>query len=58
VHPSLGDAEAQAMEPESWQVRKTDFDFVVSQEAREIIESEGIVLLDYRPLQDVWKRAL
>ena len=34
VHPSLGDAEAQAVEPGAWQVRKTDFDFVVSPEAR------------------------
>ena len=26
VHPSLGNAEARAMEPTSWQVRKADFD--------------------------------
>jgi chitin disaccharide deacetylase len=58
VHPSLGNAEAQAMEPDSWQVRKTDFDFVISQEAREIIDSEGIILLDYRPLQEAWRQAL
>jgi chitin disaccharide deacetylase len=58
VHPSLGNAEAQAMEPESWQVRKTDFDFVTSPEARQIIEEEGIVLLDYRPLQQIWRDAL
>jgi predicted glycoside hydrolase/deacetylase ChbG (UPF0249 family) len=58
VHPSLGNAEAQAMEPDSWQVRKTDFDFVISQEARDIIDAEGIILLDYRPLQEAWRRAL
>jgi predicted glycoside hydrolase/deacetylase ChbG (UPF0249 family) len=51
VHPSLGDAEAQAIEPASWQVRKTDFDFLISQEAREILDEEGIVLIDYRVLQ-------
>jgi predicted glycoside hydrolase/deacetylase ChbG (UPF0249 family) len=51
VHPSLGDAEARAIEPASWQVRKTDFDFLISQEAREILDEEGIVLIDYRALQ-------
>ncbi len=54
VHPSLGDAEARTMEPHSWQVRKTDFDFLMSAEARELLEAEGIVLLDYRPLQELW----
>ena len=56
VHPSLGDAEAQAMEPDSWRVRKADFDFVVSDQARDIVAAEGIVLVDYRPLQHAWSR--
>jgi len=55
VHPGLGNAELQAIEPESWQVRQTDFDFLVSREARSIIEQEGIVLLSYKPLQKVWQ---
>ena len=54
VHPGLGNAELQAIEPESWQVRQTDFDFLMSREAREIIQQEGIVLLGYKPLQKVW----
>lgn len=54
VHPSLGDAEAQALEPESWQIRRADFDFFVSQEAHDLLEKEGIVRLDYRALQKVW----
>jgi chitin disaccharide deacetylase len=53
VHASLGDAEAQAMEPGSWQVRKSDFDFLISPVARDILAAEGIVLLDYRALQQV-----
>ncbi len=53
VHPSLGDAEARAMEPEGWRVRKTDFDFFTSPEARAILAEEGIVLMDYRALQRV-----
>ena len=56
VHPGLGNAEAQAMEPTSWQVRKADFDFLVSQRARDLVETEGIVLVDYRPLQHAWSR--
>ena len=56
VHPSLGNAEAQALEPDSWQVRKTDFDFLISQEAHDILKEEGIFLLDYRPLQTLWSR--
>lgn len=51
VHVSLGDAEAQAMEPATWQVRKTDFDFLISPQARDVLTEEGIVLLDYRALQ-------
>jgi chitin disaccharide deacetylase len=56
VHPSLGDEEAQAMEPDGWQVRKADFDFVVSSEARATVDEEGIVLLDFQALQALWAR--
>jgi predicted glycoside hydrolase/deacetylase ChbG (UPF0249 family) len=55
VHPAVGTPEMQAIEPESWQVRSTDFDFLISQEARSIIEQEEIVLLSYKPLQKVWQ---
>lgn len=51
VHPSLGDAEAQAMDPTSWGVRKADFDFLTSPEARAILDEEGIALMDYRAIQ-------
>ena len=54
VHPGLGTPELQTLEPESWQVRQTDFDFLMSGQARQIIEQEGIVLLSYLPLQKVW----
>ncbi len=56
VHPSLGDAEAQAMEPESWQVRKADFDFLISPEAKRILAEEAIVLVDYRAVQQLLPR--
>jgi predicted glycoside hydrolase/deacetylase ChbG (UPF0249 family) len=56
VHPSLGNAESQALEPDTWQIRKADFDFLISPEAREIMDEERIVLLDYRALQAAWTR--
>jgi predicted glycoside hydrolase/deacetylase ChbG (UPF0249 family) len=55
VHPSLGDAESQAIDPGGWQVRRTDYDFLMSPEASDIIRQEGIILLDYKPLQQVWQ---
>jgi len=54
VHPGLDGAELRGLEPDSWQVRHTDYEFLVSAEARETIEREGIVLLSYAPLQEVW----
>ncbi len=54
VHPALDTPEMRAIEPESWQVRPTDLEFLLSPEARTIIAQEGIVLLSYKPLQEVW----
>jgi hypothetical protein len=55
VHPGAGTGELKALEPDSWQVRQTDYDFVVSSEAREAIQREGIILLNYQPLQKLWR---
>lgn len=54
VHPGLGNAELQTIQPDGWQVRQTDYEFLLSAQAREVIQQEGIVLLDYRSLQKVW----
>lgn len=40
--------------PSGWLVRSTDHQFLVSAQARELVEAEGIVLIDYRPLQRMW----
>jgi len=56
VHPGLDSPELQAIEPHGQHIRQTDFDFLVSPQAREIIQAEGIHLLDYRPLQAVWRQ--
>jgi predicted glycoside hydrolase/deacetylase ChbG (UPF0249 family) len=57
VHPGLDNAEFRAIDPGDKQVRHTDFDFLISQEAQDIIKEEGIILLDYRPLQILWSKA-
>lgn len=57
VHPGYGNAELQAIDPETWDVRQTDFDFLMSSEAQDIIRQEGIILLNYQPLQAIWKGA-
>jgi predicted glycoside hydrolase/deacetylase ChbG (UPF0249 family) len=54
AHVSTGDAEAQAMEPDAWRVRKTDFDFFTSEAAKALIEANGIELVDYRRVQQLW----
>jgi len=55
VHPSLGDAASQAIDPDGWRVRQTDFEFLVSPQAREIVAEEGITLIGYEPLQEAWQ---
>lgn len=55
VHPGLDNAELQAIQPEGAQQRQTDYDFLMSQEAQDIVQEEGIILLDYRPLQALWR---
>jgi predicted glycoside hydrolase/deacetylase ChbG (UPF0249 family) len=54
AHVSTGDTEAQAMEPDAWRVRKTDFDFFTSDEAKALVEEASIVLVDYREVQRLW----
>jgi predicted glycoside hydrolase/deacetylase ChbG (UPF0249 family) len=56
VHPGYGNSELQAIEPKSWQVRQTDFEFLVSPEAHEIIRKEGIIALNYKPIQALWQK--
>jgi predicted glycoside hydrolase/deacetylase ChbG (UPF0249 family) len=55
VHPGLDNAELLALEPAGNHERQTDFDFWISQQVKDIVKEEGIILLDYRALQVVWK---
>ena len=56
IHPALDSSELLAIEQSSNHIRQTDFDFLISSEAKEIIRKEGIILLNYRALQEVWNR--
>jgi predicted glycoside hydrolase/deacetylase ChbG (UPF0249 family) len=54
VHPSIGTAKSQAIDA-GWPVRRADFDFLMSADAKEIIRREGIIVLSYAPLQTLWR---
>ena len=56
VHPGLGNEESQAIDP-GWRVRQTDYEFLTSREARELLQQEGIVVIDYSTIQQVWSPA-
>lgn len=58
VHPGLDSAELSAIEPGGNHIRQTDFDFLTSEQAQAIVRAEGIVLLDYRALQTIWKQVV
>src|SRR5918993_3497294 len=55
VHPGLGSADAQAIDPNGWRGRQTDLEFLTFPRARGIVQEEGIVLISYEPLQAVWQ---
>lgn len=57
VHPSLGDKESQAVD-DGWTVRRTDYEFLTSPQAREILQQEDIAVIDYRTIQRVWSRGV
>jgi len=56
VHPAISDEESRALDP-GWRVRQSDYDFLTSPQAREIVLQEGIVIIDYRGIQQLWGSA-
>ena len=56
VHPGLENAELIAIENDSKHVRQTDYELLISQEAKAIIKEEGIRLLSYREIQSIWNK--
>jgi predicted glycoside hydrolase/deacetylase ChbG (UPF0249 family) len=55
VHPGIDNSELLALEPDGDHSRQTDSDFWTSSQAKDIVREEGIILVDYRALQAVWK---
>lgn len=55
VHPGLDGPELLSIEPAGRHERQADHDFWTSQSAKDLIRAEGIIVLDYRPLQEFWK---
>lgn len=55
VHPSLGNEESQAI-GSLWRERQTDYEFLTSPEALDLIREEGILVIDYRAMQVAWSR--
>jgi chitin disaccharide deacetylase len=51
LHPALDTAELREIEPDSWQVRPPDYEFLMSSQARQIIEDEGIIMLNHESLR-------
>lgn len=58
IHPGVNYPELLAIESAGHHMRQSDFDFLTSQEAKDAIRQEGIILLDYRALQEVWRERL
>jgi predicted glycoside hydrolase/deacetylase ChbG (UPF0249 family) len=54
IHPAWLTDELKAISA-SWPVRQADFEFLMSPETREIIRQEGIIVLNYQPLQELWQ---
>ncbi len=55
IHPGLDHPELLALDATCRHERQRDYDFWTSPEAKEIIEQEGLTLLDYGPLQERWQ---
>lgn len=58
IHPGFDNLELRAIEGAGASYRQADFDFWTSGQAADIINSEGIILLDYRVLQSAWVEKL
>lgn len=52
VHPGPADEESRLLD--GWLVRHTDHQFLTSQQAREVVDQEGIIVIDYSLVQRAW----
>jgi hypothetical protein len=57
VHPGVGDEESRVVDSWGWRVRRSDYEFLMSAEARELLGEEGVFVIDYRGVQERWRAA-
>ena len=38
-------------------MRQTDYEFLISAQARDLVRQEGIAVIDYRTIQQAWSQA-
>jgi len=55
VHPGLGNQESRAIDS-GWRVRQSDYEFLTSPQARELLQKEQIVVIDYSTVQQAWSQ--
>ncbi|GAA2266525.1 carbohydrate deacetylase [Nonomuraea roseoviolacea subsp. roseoviolacea] len=55
VHPSLGTRQTRTIDS-GWLVRRTDYEFLTSAVARDLLHQHDITLIDYRLIQQAWSR--
>ena len=55
VHPALATEDWKAIEQGGWRVRQSDHAFLTSDRAREVLAEEGIEVIDYTSVQDIWR---
>lgn len=53
VHPSIGGERSKAID-DGWRVRRTDYEFLTSRQARELLDQEGILVIDYNAIRLAW----
>jgi hypothetical protein len=55
VHPALAIRDRRAIELAGWRVGQSDHALLRSDRARELLAEEGIEVIDYPSLQNVWR---
>jgi hypothetical protein len=44
------------LSPAGWRVRRTDYEFLTSSQARALLQSERIAVIGHRTIQQAWAR--
>lgn len=55
IHPGVADAEMLAIDSASMGIRQRDRDYWTSDDARQVLETQDVTLVDYSALQTFWK---